>query len=55
MNVCDICIIVTDDQQDATFLFIYSQSPLYVSADVFAHHQEHLTVLTVSDIVHRYC
>jgi hypothetical protein len=27
----------------------------HVSGDVFAHHQEHLTVFTASDIVHRYC
>ena len=30
-------------------LFICTQSALYVSGDVFAHHQEHLTVFTVSD------
>ena len=51
-------ITVTDDQQDATFsvyLFIYSQSALHVSSDVFAHHQEHLTVFTASYIVHLYC
>ena len=48
---------VNDDQQDATtsvYLFIPNQ--LYVfSGDVFAHHQEHLTVFTASNIVHRYC
>ena len=36
-------------------LFIYSYSALHVSGDVIAHHQEHLTVLTTSDIVHWYC
>jgi len=30
----------------------YSYSALYVSGDVFAHHQEHLTVITVSGSVH---
>ena len=44
---------VIDDQQDANFLFIYLyQSALHVSAEVFAHYQEHLTVFTASDIVH---
>jgi len=48
-------ILVNDDQQDAIIfgLFIYSQWALHVSGDVFAHHQEHLTVFTASDIVHR--
>ena len=36
-------------------LFICTQSPLYVSVDVFAHHQEHVTVFTASDIVHLCC
>jgi hypothetical protein len=48
---------VSDDQQDATtlaYLFIPNQA-LHVSGDVFAHHQEHLTVFTASDINHRYC
>jgi len=31
-------------------LFICTQSALYVSGDVFAHHQEHLTVFTAYDI-----
>jgi hypothetical protein len=48
---------VNDDQQDATtsvYLFIPNQ--LYVfSGDVFAHHQEHLTVFTASGIIHHYC
>jgi hypothetical protein len=38
-------------------LFICTQSVLRVSGDVFAHHQEHLTVFTASDIqvVHLRC
>jgi hypothetical protein len=30
------------------WLIYYSKSALHVSDDVFAHHQEHLTVFTVS-------
>ena len=51
-------VIAIDDQQDATilaYLFIYSQSALRVSGDVFVHHQEHLTVFTASDVVHLCC
>jgi len=33
----------------------YSKSDLHVSGDVFAHHQEHLTVSTVSGSVHPGC
>jgi len=36
-------------------LFIYSQSVLHVSGEVFANRQEHLTVFTASDMVHLYC
>jgi len=36
-------------------LFYYSKSALQVSGDVFAHHQEHLTVFTVSGSVHPRC
>ena len=38
------------DEMELTY-----RSALHVSGDVFAHHQEHLTVFTASDIVHRYC
>ena len=51
---CIVSIIVTDDQQDATIWIIYTKSALHVSGDVFAHHQEHLTVFTASGTVHRY-
>ena len=48
--------IVTDDQQDANFgLFICVLDDVHVLGDVFAHHQEHLTVFTASDIVHLCC
>ena len=36
-------------------LIYYSKSALHVSGDVFAHHQEHLTVFTVSGSVHPSC
>jgi hypothetical protein len=42
-----------NNQQDALYsLNYYSKSALHVSGDVFAHHQEHLTVFTVSGSVH---
>jgi hypothetical protein len=45
-----------NNQQDALYrLSYYSKSALHVSGDVFAHHQEHLTVFTVSGIVHPSC
>ena len=36
-------------------LIYYSKSSLHVLGDVFAHHQEHLTVFTVSGSVHPSC
>ena len=36
-------------------LIYYSKSALHVSGDVFAHHQEHLTVFTVSGSIHQSC
>ena len=45
-----------NNQQDALYrLIYYSKSALHVSGDVFAHHQEHLTVFTVSGSVHPSC
>ena len=41
-----------NNQQDALYrLIFYSKSALHVSGDVFAHHQENLTVFTVSGSV----
>jgi hypothetical protein len=34
-------------------LIYYSQSAPHVSSDVFAHHQEHLTVFTASGNIHQ--
>ena len=45
-----------NNQQDALYrLIYYSKSALHVSGDVFAHHQEHLTVFTVSGSIHTSC
>jgi len=45
-----------NNQQDALYrLIYYSSSALHVSGDVFSHHQEHLTVFTVSGSVHPSC
>ena len=42
-----------NNQQDALYrLIYYSKSALHVSGDVFVHHQEHLTVFTLSGSVH---
>jgi hypothetical protein len=45
-----------NNQQDALYrLIYYSKSALHVSGDVFAYHQEHLTVFTVSGSIHPSC
>jgi hypothetical protein len=45
-----------NNQQDALYrLIYYSKSALHVLGDVFAHHQEHLSVFTVSGSVHPSC
>ena len=45
-----------NNQQDALYrLIYYSKSALHVSDNVFGHHQEHLTVFTVSGSVHPSC
>jgi len=45
-----------NNQKDALYrLIYYSKSALHVLGDVFAHHQEHLTVFTVSGSVHPSC
>ena len=43
-------------QQDVLYrLIYYTKSALHISGDGFAHHQEHLTVFTVSGNVHPSC
>jgi hypothetical protein len=45
-----------NNQHDALYrLIYYSKSALHVSGDVFAHHQEHMNVFTVSGSVHPSC
>ena len=45
-----------NNQQDALYRLIhYSKSAVHVSGNVFAHHQENLTVFTVSGSVHPSC
>jgi hypothetical protein len=45
-----------NNQQDALYrLIYYAKSALHVSGDVFAHHQKHLTVFTISGSVHPNC
>jgi hypothetical protein len=36
-------------------LIYYSKSALHVSGDIFAHHQEYLTVFTLSGSIHPSC
>ena len=55
MNPC-IMIHQENNQQHALYrLIYYSKSAVHVSGYVFAHHQKHLTVFTVSGSVHPSC
>ena len=47
----DTIIKVTNKTQLYRLIY-YSKSALHVSGDVFAHHQEHLTVFTASGSIH---
>ena len=50
------CINYESNQQDALYrLIYYSKSAVHVSGDILAHHQEHLTIFTVSGSVHPSC
>ena len=42
---------VTNEMQLYRLIY-YSRSPLHVSGDVFAYHQAHLTIFTVSGSIH---
>jgi hypothetical protein len=45
-----------NNKQDELYrLIYYSKSASHVSGNAFAHHQEHLTVFTVSGSVHPSC
>jgi hypothetical protein len=50
----DIIVKITNKVQLCRLIY-YSKSALYVSGDIFAHHQEHLIVFTVSGSVHPSC
>jgi hypothetical protein len=45
-------IMNTANKMQRYRLIYYSKSALHVSGDVFAHHQEHLTVFTASGSIH---
>jgi len=47
----DIIMKVTNKMQLHRLIY-FSLSALHASGDVFAHHQEHLTVFTVSGSIH---
>jgi hypothetical protein len=49
------CNITTKITNKMHYIGYYSKSALHVSGDVFAHHQELLTVFTVSGSVHPSC
>ena len=53
--IVSIILIWRPPRRKFLVFFICTQSALHVSGDVFAHHQEHLTVFTASDIVHLCC
>jgi hypothetical protein len=58
LTFMNLCIVKNyeNNQQDALYrLIYYSKSALHVSGDVFAQHQENLTVFTVSGSVHPSC
>jgi hypothetical protein len=45
-----------NNQQDAPYrLIYYSKSALHIPGDIFAYHQEHLTVFTVFGSVYPSC
>jgi len=48
-------IMNTTNEMQLYRLICYSLSALHVLGHVFAHHQEHLTVFTVSGSVHSSC
>jgi hypothetical protein len=50
-----VYLIVKETNKMQLYRLIYFLSALRVSGDVFAHHQEHWTVFTVSGIVHTSC
>jgi hypothetical protein len=54
--ICASWYNYANNQQGALYILIYySRWALHVSGDVFVHHQEHLTVFTISVSVHPSC
>jgi len=51
---CYVIMKVTNKMQLYRLIY-YFKSALHVSGDVFIHHQEHLTVFTVSGSIHPSC
>jgi hypothetical protein len=51
---CNTIKKVTNNTQIYRLIY-YFQSALHVSGDVFTHHQEHLTVFTLSGNIHPSC
>jgi len=45
----------TNNKMQLYRLIYFSLSALHILGDVFAHHQEHLTLFTVSGSVHPSC
>jgi hypothetical protein len=54
LNTVSVIMRVTSKMQLYGLIY-YSYLALHVSGDIFAHHQEHLTVFTVSGSVHPGC
>jgi hypothetical protein len=50
----DIIVKITNNMQLYKLMY-YFKSPLHVSDDIFAHHQKHLTLFTVSAGVYPSC
>jgi hypothetical protein len=48
-------IMKVTNKMQLQMLIYFSLSALHVSGDVFTHHQEHLTVFTVSGSIHPSC
>jgi hypothetical protein len=54
-GICSASIMKVTNKMQLYRLIYISLSALHVSGDVFAHHQGHLTVFTVSGSVHPGC
>jgi hypothetical protein len=50
--IISVLIMKVTNKMQLYRLIYYSESALHVSGDVFAHHQEHLTLFTISGSIH---